>query len=73
MTTRECSILWCHQKHAARGWCSKHYQRWLRYGNPLYLPPPRPIPTHAEIAAEMEAHIERRRAEAAARERGEVE
>lgn len=34
MTT--CSIPWCDKTGLIRrGWCTKHYQRWLKYGNPL--------------------------------------
>jgi hypothetical protein len=29
---RRCSIEGCNRPHEARGWCSKHYQRWLRTG-----------------------------------------
>ena len=28
MKSRACSIEGCNTKHLARGWCSKHYQRW---------------------------------------------
>lgn len=30
-----CLIEECDSKQIARGWCSKHYQRWLRTGDPL--------------------------------------
>lgn len=33
MTT--CSIQGCGQNVACRGWCSKHYTRWQRHGDPL--------------------------------------
>lgn len=32
---RMCSIDDCGAKHSARGWCRKHYQKWLRHGDPL--------------------------------------
>jgi hypothetical protein len=31
---RVCSIDGCLRRHEARGWCSKHYNRWLKHGNP---------------------------------------
>ncbi len=31
-----CKIPGCGEKHHARGWCSEHYARWYRHGNPLY-------------------------------------
>lgn len=36
MTERnECSIEGCTSSVHGRSWCSKHYQRWQRYGDPL--------------------------------------
>lgn len=32
---RTCCIEGCEQRILARSWCSKHYNRWLRHGNPL--------------------------------------
>lgn len=29
-----CSIEGCNKPHLARGWCSKHYTRWQRHGDP---------------------------------------
>jgi len=34
-----CSITGCTGKHLARGWCSKHYNRWRSHGDPLREPP----------------------------------
>lgn len=34
MTGRVCSIKGCNTAARHRGWCSKHYQRWLRHGDP---------------------------------------
>lgn len=34
-----CSIDGCGNKVNARGWCSKHYSRWRKYGDPLKLGP----------------------------------
>lgn len=31
----ECSISDCHDQAVTRGWCTKHYTRWLRHGDPL--------------------------------------
>lgn len=36
MTERTCSVLGCGStKIMARGWCSTHYKRWRRHGDPL--------------------------------------
>lgn len=35
MTDRTCSIDGCGSPLLARGWCSKHHTRWLRYGDPM--------------------------------------
>ncbi len=32
-----CSITGCDNKHYARGWCTKHYQRFRAHGNPSKL------------------------------------
>lgn len=34
-----CSIEGCSKKLLARGWCSLHYQRWRRHGDPLAVAP----------------------------------
>ncbi len=43
MTERTCSIDGCERPTGvpgtARGWCSRHYGRWQRWGDPLYIPP----------------------------------
>lgn len=31
---RLCEVEGCRRKHAARGWCSKHWKRWRATGNP---------------------------------------
>lgn len=30
-----CSIEGCSERRVSRGWCAKHYQRWLRLGDPM--------------------------------------
>lgn len=37
-----CSIAGCDQAAYVRGWCSAHYHRWQRYGDPLGGGPPLP-------------------------------
>lgn len=37
MTKRICSIPNCGNKNLARGYCNKHYQRFLSYGDPLFI------------------------------------
>lgn len=32
-----CQVEGCEGRHYARGWCSKHYQRWRLHGDPLYI------------------------------------
>ena len=32
--TRTCEINKCDRPHKGRGWCSMHYQGWLKYGDP---------------------------------------
>lgn len=36
MNSSLCVIPECGLPHKARGWCTKHYSRWLRYGDPLH-------------------------------------
>ena len=37
MTKRTCTIPGCDKMHRARGYCSPHYQRWFKYGDPRHL------------------------------------
>lgn len=36
---RICSIGGCQRRPHARGWCGKHYQRWVKHGDPNYQRP----------------------------------
>ncbi|MGW3144839.1 HNH endonuclease signature motif containing protein [Streptomyces sp. NPDC001177] len=38
MPKRMCSVADCTKPHIARGFCTAHYQRWQRHGNPLSTP-----------------------------------
>jgi hypothetical protein len=33
--THECAVQGCVGRAVRRGWCGKHYQRWIKYGDPL--------------------------------------
>lgn len=37
MPKRTCSVEGCESAHGAKGYCPKHYQRWVKYGDPLVL------------------------------------
>ena len=39
---RTCSVPDCEERHRAKGFCGKHYQRWKRYGDPLERRRPAP-------------------------------
>ena len=34
-TGKICSVEFCNRVHEARGYCSMHWKRWKKYGNPL--------------------------------------
>jgi len=34
---KTCKVDDCNNKHFGKGYCSKHYQRYKKYGDPLYL------------------------------------
>lgn len=46
MTDTTCSIDSCDRVRFCRGWCRRHYSRWLRYDDPLagYRSPGSPLP-----------------------------
>src|SRR3990167_3263 len=33
-----CDVPGCEGMHRSRGWCAKHYERYLRYGDPTFTP-----------------------------------
>lgn len=37
VANRSCSIGDCHGPMYARGWCNRHYKRWLTYGDPTSM------------------------------------
>jgi len=46
-----CTVEECDKPHSARGFCNIHYQRWLKYGNPLIAFRPRLAPGEAHLQA----------------------
>lgn len=44
----ECAIEGCSEPNRARGWCNKHYQRWLHKGT-TDMPPPIPAAVLAHV------------------------
>lgn len=42
MNKATCTIDGCERTHRARGYCSMHYRRWIKHGDPLYEPERRP-------------------------------
>jgi len=47
MAQRMCSVEECDLPARSRGWCEKHYNRWLAHGDPaVKLPPGRPKSNH---------------------------
>lgn len=41
--SRICSVAGCGNKVFCRDWCSMHYSRWQRHGNPLFIEKPSEI------------------------------
>jgi hypothetical protein len=44
MSDRSCAVDDCRRQSKARGWCTTHYARWKRLGDPLAGGPPVPKP-----------------------------
>lgn len=45
MPQRTCTFTECEGRHLARGFCAKHYQRYMKFGDPsVVLPPKGPAP-----------------------------
>lgn len=38
-STRRCSVEGCEKSHYGKGWCSAHYTRWRRHGDPEWAAP----------------------------------
>lgn len=50
--SRDCAVDGCYDAVQARGWCHKHYQHWLTYGDPVEsYAGPRPVGTVALVEA----------------------
>lgn len=48
VNTTKCSVEGCGSLTFCRGWCSKHYSRWQRHGDPLITSRSGPLPPDAE-------------------------
>ena len=56
MVGRICSVPGCERPHEARGWCTLHYQRWKKHGDPFREPAPlRPVRNGRSRDAERSA------------------
>lgn len=57
MEVRSCSVDGCPSKASARGWCTSHYNRWYRYGEPTADRTRRPKPcTVAQCTIRAKGH-----------------
>lgn len=57
MSHRTCSISGCERRHEARGWCTTHYAKWKRTGDPLHVDPVYALryePVEARFRAKVE-------------------
>jgi len=54
---RKCEVDNCNAKHYGRGYCSKHFRRFKRHGNPLIVLPKSIKPTN-KIEVSMQQHFE---------------
>lgn len=60
MAQRTCSIDDCDKPTVGRGYCRKHYGRWHRHGDPLYVtPPPAPSERVCDIDGCGQPHLAR--------------
>lgn len=57
-----CSITNCIKPVLARGWCSKHYQRWLNRGDPNTARPKRPDGAGSIIHGYLVLQVDKRKA-----------
>ena len=53
-TIRTCSIDGCENVHRARGWCSTHYNRWNKHGDPLHVAPRQFAPPFERFLSQIE-------------------
>lgn len=56
-TASVCKIEGCDNPTLARGWCSKHWQRWSKTGDPLGLRQTPPGSTAAYVAEQVIPHV----------------
>lgn len=35
---KQCSVKACYKRHKAKGYCGRHYERAMKYGDPHYIP-----------------------------------
>lgn len=54
MADRTCSIEACQKRRLCRGWCRSHYERWVKYGDPLGQPKPQYPPLAERVAARID-------------------
>jgi len=47
-----CKVKDCDRPHYGRGYCSKHYQRWRKHGNPNIVIDPKRLPDKCVICGE---------------------
>lgn len=50
----ECAIRGCHRVIQARGWCSLHYRRWMRTGDPTKVLQRRSMPVPERFWASVQ-------------------
>lgn len=46
----DCSVIGCVRPIRARGWCDKHYKRWLKHGSTDIVSVPGAVLTEADVA-----------------------